>query len=113
MDDDASVTGIVDRILTKRGFNVIAADSASAAFAVITREPVHLIVSDVHMPGLPGPELLSHLRARGVDAPVVFISGDLDVDTVARSLNVSLASFLPKPFTAEELLAAIQASMRW
>jgi DNA-binding NtrC family response regulator len=92
---------------------VVKADSASSAFAVMTRDRIDLIISDVHMPGLLGPELLSHLRASGIQAPVLFISGDLDVATVQRSLNVPQASFLPKPFTADELLTAVSASMRW
>lgn len=73
---------------------------------------MHLIISDVHMPGLLGPELLAHLRRSGVDAHVLFISGDLEVDTVDRALDVPDASFLPKPFTAEELFTAVSANLR-
>ena len=99
-------------MLTPRGFNVIGATSAGDAIAAATREPVHLIISDVHMPGLHGPELLGHLRRSGVDAPVLFISGYLEVDTVDRAMDVPDAAFLPKPFTAEELFTAVEANLR-
>lgn len=99
-------------MLTPRGFRIVGAQTAGAAIDAAEREPVHLIICDVHMPGLPGPELLGHLRRGGVDAPVLFISGYLEVDTVDRALDVPQASFLPKPFTAEELFTAVEANLR-
>jgi DNA-binding NtrC family response regulator len=107
VDDDAKVPAIVQKVLTRHGFQVLIADSPSEAFAIVTRSRVHLIISDVHMPGLPGPELLAFLRKRGIDAPVLFMSGDLRVATAERSLAVPGASFLPKPFGVAELLGAV------
>lgn len=101
------------RILERQGFRILTADSAGAARAIIEREThIDLIISDVHLPGLAGPELLSHLRAEGIDVPVIFISGDLDLATVDRSLEISGATFLPKPFNATELLSAVNANIR-
>lgn len=111
VDDDVKVTAIVDGILRQNDFRVLKADSPSEAFAVLTREKVQLIISDVHMPGLPGPELLERLRQWGIETPVVFISGDLRLDTVDRSLEVPRSSFLPKPFTAAELLIAVRTNL--
>jgi two-component system cell cycle sensor histidine kinase/response regulator CckA len=112
VDDDALITSVIARILQARGMNVVQASSAEAAMAVIDGQSVHLVISDVHMPGLRGPELLAHLRARGVDAPVVFISGDLGVDTLDQSLSIPNAAFLPKPFTADELVATVSENLR-
>jgi DNA-binding response OmpR family regulator len=113
VDDEDHVIAVMRRILERHGFRVLSADSANAAQAIIESEKqIALIVSDVHLPGLAGPELLSHLRAGGVDAPVIFMSGDLDITTVDRSLDVRGAFFLPKPFTAAELLSAVNAVLR-
>ena len=64
------------------------------------------------MPGLRGPDLLAYLHARGIEPPVVFISGDSDKRIVERALDVPGAAFLPKPFTAPELLEAVSVTLR-
>jgi two-component system, cell cycle sensor histidine kinase and response regulator CckA len=112
VDDDTLITNLITRILRSRGMNVLQAESAEVAMAVIHAKSVHLIISDVHMPGLRGPELLAHLRAKGVDVPVLFISGDLGVETLDQSLSIANAAFLPKPFTAEELIATVSENLR-
>ena len=112
VDDDALVRNVIARILQQRGFGVLEAASADAALSVIDGQPVHLVISDVHMPGLGGPALLAHLRSKGVTVPVVFVSGDLAIDTVDQSLAISNATFLPKPFTSDELLATVTDLLR-
>lgn len=99
-------------MLTPRGFRIIGAQTAGDAIAAALRERVHLIICDVHMPTLQGPELLAHLRRGGVDAPVLFISGYLEIDTVDRAMDVPDAAFLPKPFTSEELFTAVSSNLR-
>ena len=86
---------------------MLVAQSASEALALAKAEQIHLVISDVHMPGLPGPELLAQLNANGISVPVLFISGDLEIATISRSLEVDRASFLPKPFSAAELLRSV------
>jgi DNA-binding NtrC family response regulator len=113
VDDEDHVIAVIRRILERQGFRVLTADSARSAGDIIQREEdINLIVSDVHLPGLAGPELLSHLRAKGIDVPVIFISGDLDLATVDRSLEIPGATFLPKPFNSTELLSAVNANIR-
>jgi len=87
VDDDERVIDVVAGMLTPRGFRIIGAHTAGDAIDAAARAPVHLIICDVHMPGLQGPELLAHLRRGGVDAPVLFISGYLELDTVDRALT--------------------------
>lgn len=112
VEDDLAIANVITRILHPRGLRVVHAPSADEAMAVIGKQSVDLVISDVHMPGLRGPDLVAHLRKTGVSAPVVFISGDLDLDTVDQSLAIPDATFLPKPFTPEELLATVSEQLR-
>ena len=112
VDDDHDVTRVVDRVLTRNGFRVHSADSPSEALAIVRRERVQLIISDVHMPGLAGPDLLKYLRDRGIAVPVLFMSGDLSIENVERALDIPEASFLPKPFSEAELFSAVSAVIR-
>jgi DNA-binding response OmpR family regulator len=107
VDDEKAVTSALEAVLSKQGFRVLVTQSAGEALALATSEQIHLVISDVHMPGLPGPELLSQLNANGISVPVLFISGDLELSTISRSLEVERASFLPKPFSGAELLRAV------
>lgn len=112
VEDDRAIGAIIQGVLTSHGFRVLTTESGAEAFAVMQSEAVHLIICDVHMPGLSGPELLSELRARRVFSPVLFISGQLELATVDASLRVPGASFLPKPFSHSELLDAVLAKVR-
>ena len=73
--------------------------------------PIDLIVSDVIMPEMDGPTMLTELRKRGVAAKVVFVSGYAD-DAFARNLPAEQEFvFLPKPFTLKQLVETVKATM--
>lgn len=112
VDDDTRVAAATAQILQRRGYNVVAATLPDAALSVMAETPVHLIIADVNMPGLRGPELLARVRASGVDVPVVFMSGDHDVKTLEESLSVSNSAFLAKPFSVHELVTAVTENLR-
>lgn len=111
VDDEAVVTATIQTMLIPHGFRVLIAHSASEALGLAESEPVHMIISDVLMPGLQGPALLAQLHARGINVPVLFISGDLELSTIGRALEVDRATFLPKPFSLSELLQAVWARL--
>jgi FixJ family two-component response regulator len=65
------------------------------------------LITDVVMPGMTGPDLVDELRRRGCRTPVIFVSGYADHALLARIRSASGASLLPKPFTAEDILAKL------
>ena len=110
-ENDAPVRELVQKILTQQGFRVTTALSPSALIAALAREQVDLIVADVHLQESEGTSLLADLRTTGVTTPVLFISGDHDLNLVERALGVPNAAFLPKPFTPQELITAVHAHL--
>ena len=66
VEDEESVRTFVKNALTRFGYHVIDADSAEAAIAALANEqrPIHLLLADVVLPGMPGTVLASHLRRR-------------------------------------------------
>lgn len=111
VDDDAHVATLIARIVRRRGCHAHVATSPVAALDLAASHPIDLVISDVQMPGLRGPELLARLHTIGVDCPVLFISGDASLATVEDSLTMPRALFLPKPFTPDELSDAIWAAL--
>ena len=76
-----------------------------------TAETIDLIVSDVIMPEMDGPTMLTELRRRGFAAKVVFVSGYAD-DAFARNLPEGQEFvFLPKPFSLKQLIETVKGVM--
>jgi PAS domain S-box-containing protein len=112
-EDEEPLRETTTRTLTKAGYTVLAAADGPAALALATAhtEPIHLLLSDVMMPGMPGHELATHLQARRPDIPVLLMSGYAgglmdDHGGLPAGLTV-----LAKPFTEQELLLAVRAGL--
>ena len=72
---------------------------------------IDLIVSDVIMPEMDGPTMLTELRKRGLNAKIIFVSGYAD-DAFARNLPEGQEfPFLPKPFTLKQLVETVKNAM--
>ena len=111
IDDEPLVLDTMARSLERVGFHVLRAESADEARQLATTSTLELILSDVNMPGLLGTDLVTELKAAGVECPVLFTSGDASFDVVDKSLQVPGATFLPKPFSGSELVDAVFATL--
>ncbi len=108
VDDDASNRVAVRTILAGAGFEVREAGDAFAALDAVENAPPHAILLDLKMPGMDGLGLLDNLRARGVDVPVVVLTGHGDEFTAATCLEAGADAFLDKPPRRAELLLAVR-----
>lgn len=109
VEDEPAVRGLARRALVDQGYAVIDVSGGNAALARLAsdRGAVDLVVCDVAMPGMSGPEFVRRLRQVYPDIPVLFISGYAGEDLVERGLD-RLAPFLQKPFTAEQLAREVR-----
>jgi DNA-binding response OmpR family regulator len=112
VDDEPAVVAVVARIARECGFEVREATSSAQAEELAAKAPMDLIIADVAMPHLRGPELIGRLREKGHRCPVLFLSGESDLATIDSSLSMDQAMFMPKPFTRNELVDAIWATMK-
>ncbi|MEX2520275.1 MAG: ATP-binding protein [Paracoccaceae bacterium] len=113
VEDEAPVRGFASRALKLRGYEVIEAEHAEAALAILEDEAlqIDLVVSDVVMPGLDGPTWVGEARKKRPNLSVVFTSGYSE-DMFRRGLaGRENSSFLAKPFSLEELSAAVKARL--
>jgi FixJ family two-component response regulator len=109
VEDDDLVARAVARLLLVSGYRTHRCASAREylEWRPDDGDPPGCLVVDVHMPDVSGLELQTTLRGRGVPTPIVFITGAGDSKTHGRALQEGGAAFLPKPFTDQELLAAV------
>lgn len=108
IDDDEAVRESLAFLLESSGIAARAHESATAFLAMLPRLAPTCIVTDVRMPGMTGIELLQELRARGIDTPVIVITGHGDVPLAVEAMKGGAADFLEKPFDDEALLASIR-----
>ena len=106
VEDDDSVRRVADRILKRAGYSVRAAASGSEALALIQSldGPVHLVLSDVVMPGMTTSEFTQRLQELLPGVAVLFMSGYTDEVIVRHGLAQPGVRFLEKPFTVDTLL---------
>lgn len=112
VDDDASVRHSLARLIRSAGWGVKAFDSAREFIDRVSDSAAACMVLDVRMPGMSGPDLYGWLRERGLNLPVVFLTGHADVPIGIRAMKNGAMDFLLKPVNGEELLCAIEQAIQ-
>lgn len=112
VDDDEVVRESLVQLLEGAGFRVLAYASAEAFLAQCSAHPDACAVLDVRMPGLSGPDLQGVLVARGVDLPIIFLTGHGDVATSVRTLKAGAQDFLEKPAPRGALLDSVRRALK-
>ncbi len=107
VDDEASVRTVVRRLLQAEGFECFEASCGADALRVQAATPSPLVLSDFHMPGMDGAELIAAIRAQWPDTAVVMLTAVSDVDLAVRCLDAGALDYLTKPFAIEELRARV------
>ncbi len=117
VEDEDAVRTFAARALSGRGYEVIEAASAEDALAALHArgEQVDLVISDLMLPGMDGLALADAIRARGISAPFLLVSGyAMDGATGEAAPTASAASgvrVVPKPYTLSGLLATVAQSL--
>ena len=105
VEDELGLRELVVVMLERADHEVRAAGSAQEALALWTRDKDYdLLVTDVVMPGMSGPQLAEQLMADRPDLPVLYMSGFVGHELFERG-----EAFIGKPFLAEDLLEAVHA----
>jgi len=110
VEDDQPVRAYLTEVLEKQGYRVLAAADQTAALAQVQAhvDPIHLVVTDVVMPGGTGPELVRALAQVRSPLSVLYISGYADAALSRESSPLQAGYFLQKPFSATTLLGKIR-----
>ena len=111
--DDTSVSrALIIDALDQMGVRGVAiAKDGALALQALTAQPVHLVISDMNMPGLDGLGLLRRLRENKATARIGFIlvTGSADKTLIERGRQFALNNYVTKPFTVAQLRGAIEA----
>ena len=113
VEDEEGVRRLIATILEQHGYSVLTASDGEEALTVFEQcgHPVDLLISDVVMARMRGPELAVQLRQRQPAIHVLFISGYTD-PAITSQLVLEESSFLQKPFAADALVRAVSEALR-
>jgi FixJ family two-component response regulator len=112
VDDDAAVRDSLRWLMDSVGLRVVPFDSGEAFLDAVTPDREGCVLLDLRMPGLSGLEVHAQLRERGVELPVIVVSGHGDVPMAVRALKSGVVDFIEKPFKDQELLDCVQQALR-
>ena len=110
VEDEAELRALTRRVLEKHGYTVLDADSAGAGMALERDHtgPIHLLLTDVVLPGASGRMLADELLTRRAWLKVLFMSGYTEDAVVHRGVLAAHTAFIQKPFSAEGLAAKVR-----
>ncbi len=109
VDDELGVREGCRKILSSEGYDVITAgDGKTGLEQFLERGPFSVLLVDLQMPRMSGLELMREVRARDEDIVCIIITAHATIDTAVEGTRQGAYSFIPKPFTADELLLAIK-----
>ncbi len=113
VDDSESLRPVVKRILRQYGYTVVEATNGDDAKSVVANHPgpIHLLLTDIVMPGMSGPELARDLARRQPDLRVLFMSGYAENAVIREGLRHPSAGFVEKPFSPETLAREVRRAL--
>lgn len=108
VEDDAGIVDYLTRGLRAEGYEVDTAEDGLTAYEKATLSNYNLIIMDLGLPMVDGLDLLSRLRSKGVNVPVIVLSARTSVQDRVGSLEGGANDYMPKPFQFAELLARVR-----
>lgn len=112
IEDEPDLLERLNSILTREHYTVTTASDGKEGLAKIWDDRYDLILLDIMLPHINGLEVLTELRAAGIQTPVLMLTAKGDINDKVTGLNLGADDYLAKPFSLAELLARVRALLR-
>ena len=112
VEDDIQVVGPLSRALNTQGYAVAHVPDGNSALEKIKIDPPDLVLLDVTLPDIDGFKVCEEIRRRGIDFPILMMTGCVDSFEVVHGLDSGADDYLVKPFELNELFARLRAISR-
>lgn len=111
MDDSPDTLELVKRNLESKGYRTSTSSGAVKALKILEAAPIDLVITDLKMPEVDGLSFLRHIRENYKDIQVMMITGYPSIDGAVEAVKSGAEEYLPKPFTDDELFAAVERAL--
>lgn len=108
VDDAPDTLELIQRNLSSEGYGVFTAGDVAEAIKLLESAAVDLVITDMKMPEVSGFDLIRHVRENSPDTEMMMITGYPSVPDAVKAVKTGAEEYLPKPFTDEELLSAVE-----
>src|SRR6187455_891194 len=112
VDDERGIRDTLRAVMEDEGFVADAVASGEECLKALGRRAYGCILLDVWLPGIDGLETLKQLRAAGVEAAVVMISGHGNIETAVRATKLGAYDFIEKPLSIEKTVLTIRNALK-
>ncbi len=108
VDDEEMMRGLLEKILRREGYDVIAAEDGQQAVEILQKEKVNLVISDMKMPRMNGFELLKHVKQEYPNVGIIIMTAYGDTYTVKDALLLGADEYITKPFKSYEISLVVE-----
>jgi len=113
VDDEQDIRYSLKGILEDEGYGVLTAASGEEAVTSLEKEMVDLVLLDIWLPGIDGLEVLTRIREKTEDLPVIMISGHGNIETAVSAMNKGASDFIEKPLSLEKVIVSVNKSLEF
>ncbi len=113
IDDEHVILEAVKRVCTAEGWQVDMATDATHGLHLVQRNVYDLCLCDIMLPDMDGFQFLEKLREEEIDLAVIMTTGFATIENAVKSLDLGAIDYLPKPFTADEILSTLHRGFRY
>lgn len=113
VEDDNDLRDYLKEVLLDNGYSVQVASNGAQALNLIQKYPPDLIVLDLGLPNMSGENVCLEVRKKNSDIIVLILTARDDTADIVKGLNIGADDYMTKPFNTDELLARINARLRY
>jgi two-component system chemotaxis response regulator CheY len=114
VDDSVTIRQSVKFALEKSGYEVAVASSGEEALQILAQGKVNLIITDLHMDGMDGIELIRQVRATALHkfVPILMLTTESSQEKITQGKQAGATGWIVKPFKPEQMLAVVGKVLR-
>ncbi len=112
IDDEPIITSMLERFLSQEGYDVATANDIKEANTRMSHKDFDLLISDIILGSNTGIDLLREIKAKKLSCPVIFITGNPNVETASEAVRLGAYDYLSKPVEFEILLRTVKKALQ-
>ena len=111
IEDEAKMRRLLELNLGEDGLKTVSASNAETGLQLLTSEPVHLVLTDLKLPGMSGLELLQKVKEQSPAMPVVVMTAFGSVETAVEAMKAGASDYVLKPFSLAEMKMVVHKEL--
>jgi DNA-binding NtrC family response regulator len=112
VDDEPSVTGSLELILSEAGYEVLTVHTVADAIGVLKQAPVDLVITDLRLSDASGIDLTMHIKRTTPDVEVILMTAYGSIDVTIEAIKAGAYYYLEKPYTPDRLFALVDRALQ-